>query len=337
MPVAAPWSAIHPVVALCGGVGGAKLVAGLADLLPADALTVVVNTADDFRRYGLHISPDLDTVLYTLARRANPATGWGLAEDTDGVMDALRSLGDDPWFHLGDRDLATHLLRTSWLAGGLSLTEVTRRLGERLRVTVPVLPMSDDPVATVVETGDGDREFQTWFVRDRCQPPATGVRYAGIELARPSAAVLAVLARARAVILSPSNPFLSLGPILALPGIRDYLRATSAAVVAVSPIVGERALKGPTAEMMRALVGAVSARTVADLYVDFLDGFVIDARDADLAAHIAPLGPSLSTCDTIMNAPRDRRRVAAATLDLAREMATDRGDGPAPPRHQGRP
>lgn len=304
----------RPVVALSGGVGGAKLVDGLAQRLPAAALTVIVNTADDFRRYGLAISPDVDTVLYTLAGLANPATGWGLAGDTDAVMTALRRLGEAAWFHLGDRDLATHLLRSGWLGEGVSPTEVTRRLSRLLGVTVEVLPMSDDPVATAIETAGGAVPFQEWFVRDRCRPPARAVHYTGIARARPAAAVTAALGRAALVVLGPSNPYLSLGPILALPGLREQLQGAPAPVVAVSPIVGGRALKGPAAEMLADLAGGASCLAVARLLRDVVDGLVIDRADAELAPAVGDLGIAVRVADTVMRSPADRCRLAMDVL-----------------------
>ena len=327
------------VVLLCGGVGGAKLADGLAHLLAPGALTVIVNTGDDFRRYGLYISPDVDTVLYTLAGWANPATGWGVAGDTDQVVRSLRVLGDDPWFHLGDRDLATHLVRTGALADGATLTQVTARLADALGVGpavgpgVTVLPMSDDRVQTVIETENGLVPFQEWFVRDRCEPPAKAVHRVGIDgihgihgiddggTARPTESVLAALAAADLVVLGPSNPYLSIGPILALPGIRALLRECRAPVVAVSPIVGGAALKGPAGAMLRDLAGESSSLAVARLYADFLTGIVIDDVDAALAAPIQSLGIAVNVAGIVMADVADRVRVAGETVAFGRGMA----------------
>ena len=312
------------VVALSGGVGGARLADGLARRLPAERLTIVVNTADDFRRYGLHISPDVDTVLYTLAGRANPATGWGLAGDSDQVMRALIELGDDAWFQLGDRDLATHLARTAALAEGLSLTTFTYRLAAALGVGPAVLPMSDEPVATIITTAEGDRDFQTWFVRQRCQPEAVALRYAGAAAARPTAAVLRALAKAQVVVVGPSNPFLSIGPMLALDGFRVALAASPATKVAVSPVIAGQALKGPATEMLRRLAGGSGALDVARLYAGLLDGFVVDTADAAQVPPIEALGMKVLATDIRIPEPADRARLAAETLAFAGHLAAAR-------------
>jgi len=319
-----PSVAAPRTVALCGGVGGAKLAHGLAHILPPEHLTIIVNTGDDFRQYGLHISPDVDTVLYTLAGLADPDTGWGLARDTDRVMTALRILGNDAWFHLGDRDLATHLMRTAWIEADLTPTEITRRLGERLGVRANVLPMTDVSVSTVIDTGEGELPFQTWFVRQGCTPPATGVRYAGIEAAAPTLEASDALRCAEVILICPSNPYLSIGPILALQGLTEQLQDATAPVVAVSPIVGGKALKGPSARMLADLAGEASCRAVARLYSDFLDGLVIDRTDADLHDAVDSLGIAVLETDTVMNNHPDRLRLATATLAFARTLARDR-------------
>jgi LPPG:FO 2-phospho-L-lactate transferase len=310
----------HRVVALSGGVGGARLVDGLARTLDARQLTVIVNTADDFRRYGLHISPDVDTVLYTLSERADPVTGWGIAGDTHLVLDAVTALGEDPWFRLGDRDLATHLVRTAWLDEGASLTDVTVRLAARAGVRPVVLPMSDDPVATIIVTREGELPMQEWFVRRRCLPPAEAIRYAGADAARPTDRVIEAIRGADVVIVGPSNPYLSIGPILALSGIRETLRRGTATIVAVSPLVGGRAIKGPAAEMLTQLTGEATSGAVARLYADFLDGIVIDRADAADAPAISALGIEACVTDTLMRDRADRARLAAETLAFAASL-----------------
>jgi LPPG:FO 2-phospho-L-lactate transferase len=335
------------VAALCGGVGGAKLAAGLARCLPAERLTVVANTGDDFRRYGLHVSPDIDTVLYTLAGCASRETGWGIAGDTASVMDAVRELAGavehQPWFHLGDRDLATHLLRTAWIAQGSSLTDVTRRLAKGYGVAADVLPMTDDATyVTFIETADGEMPFQEWFVRRRCEPPALGLRYgrsggsrgragtvAGAErrqhdmaaddapgeaAARPTDDVRRAVDDADVVVICPSNPYLSIGPILSLDGVREQLATLRAPVVAVSPIVGGRAIKGPAARMLRDLAAESSSTAVAGLYRDIVDGIVIDGVDAEQAGAIREMGIDAHVTHTIMTDDDSREQLASETL-----------------------
>jgi len=306
------------VLALAGGVGGARLADGLTRTLPPDRLTVIVNTGDDFELYGLHISPDLDTVVYTLAGVANPETGWGRADETWTAFQTLEELGARPWFRLGDRDLAAHLWRTQMLHDGLSLTEATRRLCQALGVRVAVLPMSDDPVRTMVQTDEGELEFQDYFVRRGWQPALRGVRFAGIEMARPTPQVLAALDTADLAVICPSNPYVSVDPILAVPGVRQALKDRP--VVAVSPIVGGQALKGPAAKMMRELGIEPSPVAVAQHYGDLLAGFVLDVRDADLEPRVAGLGLQTLVTDTIMRSPDDRVRLAGQVLDFAQRL-----------------
>lgn len=315
------------VVALCGGGGGAKLALGLAQVVPSDDLLLVANTGDDFDHFGLRICPDLDTLTYSLAGCLNPATGWGRADETSACMDALASLGAETWFFLGDRDLALHLERTRRLAGGESLSAVTRALSARWGVTVPLIPMSDDPVATLVETAAGALAFQHYFVRDRCQPVVTGFRFAGIDSARAHPQLLAALAddELGLVVLGPSNPYVSIDPILALPGVRAALRNTKAPVIAVSPIVGGTAVKGPTAKMMAELGRPVSALTVACHYRDILDGFMLDRRDAHEAAAVAAMVPAVRLAQTLMQSLADRVDVARDLLAFAAECAQAAG------------
>ncbi len=304
-------------VALAGGVGGAKLAHGLALVLPPETLTVIVNTGDDFEHLGLTICPDLDTVTYTLAGLANPETGWGRSAETWTVLDELRRLGGPDWFRLGDRDLALHLERTRRLRAGQSLTAVTEAVTRGLGVAVRVLPMSDDPVRTMVFTDEGELAFQDYFVRRRCEPVVRALRFEGAERAAPSAAVRAALAAADRVILCPSNPFLSIDPILALPGMRSALQDKP--VIAVTPIVGGQAIKGPAAKLLRELGRDVSAEAVADYYASLADVFVLDQIDAALAPAIERLGLHVLVTDTLMPTREARAR-------LARELlATPRG------------
>ena len=311
------------ILALAGGVGGAKLAAGLQTALdaPADLLTVV-NTGDDFEHLGLHISPDLDTVTYTLSGRANPETGWGLAGETWHFLDALAALGGEDWFRLGDRDLATHVERTRRLRAGETLSRVTSDLSGRLGAPSRIAPMCDEPVRTVVETGAGDLPFQEYFVRRACEPAVRGLRFEGARSARMSAAFAAALAdpALEAVVVCPSNPYLSVDPILAVPGAREALARCAAPVVAVSPIVGGRAIKGPAAKIMRELGVEASAAAVADRYRDLLDGFVLDETDRALARAIesAGAGVRVRVERTVMHTGEDRVRLAAKVLEFAR-------------------
>ena len=311
------------ILALAGGVGGAKLAAGLQTALdaPADLLTVV-NTGDDFEHLGLHISPDLDTVTYTLSGRANPETGWGLAGETWRFLDALAALGGEDWFRLGDRDLATHVERTRRLRAGETLSRVTSDLSGRLGAPSRIAPMCDEPVRTVVETGAGDLPFQEYFVRRACEPAVRGLRFEGARSARMSAAFASALAdpALEAVVVCPSNPYLSVDPILAVPGVREALARCAAPVVAVSPIVGGRAIKGPAAKIMRELGVEASAAAVADRYRDLLDGFVLDETDRALARAIesAGAGVRVRVEQTVMHTGEDRVRLAAKVLEFAR-------------------
>ena len=309
------------IVALAGGVGGAKLAQGLMAAPGAGDLTVVVNTADDFDLFGLRICPDIDTVLYTLGGIANPETGWGIAGDTFATLDALAGLGRDPWFRLGDRDFATHIHRTESLREGASLTTVTAELATALGIVATVLPMTDDRVATVVETPAGALPFQDYFVRRRQADDVLGVTFEGIERARPTAGVEAALAGAGLVVFCPSNPIVSIGPILALPGARDALAASPAPVVAVSPIVGGRALKGPADRMLATLGSEVSPLGVARLYAGLIDGMVLDDQDADKAAAIeAELGIATLVTGTVMGGFESRRALATRVIQFGRSL-----------------
>jgi LPPG:FO 2-phospho-L-lactate transferase len=309
------------ILALAGGVGGAKLALGLAHTLPADRLTVAVNTADDFEHLGLSICPDLDTVMYTLAGVANPETGWGRRDETWTVMEALGQIGGETWFRLGDKDLATHIERTRRLRAGESLSSVMRDLGGRLGVKPAMVPMSDDPVRTMVMTADrGEITFQDWFVRLRCEPVVKSVRFAGADTARPHRA-LTELDGLSGIVVCPSNPFVSVAPILAVPGVRAALGRAKAPRVAVTPIVGGQAIKGPAAKMLAELGHDVSALGVARYYRDWVDGFVLDIQDAGLAREIESLGLKVLVADTMMRNDDDKRRLAAQVLEFVDELA----------------
>lgn len=307
-------------VALSGGVGGAKLALGLSHVMPGDALAVVVNTGDDFRHLGLAICPDLDTLLYTLAGVVNPETGWGRRDEQWQCMAALEALGGDTWFRLGDRDLGTHLARTARLAQGARLTEVTAELCAALGVATRVSPASDEPIATRVHTDAGVLPFQEYFVRQRAEPPLRAVEFAGAADARPTPEVLAALHddRLEAILIAPSNPYLSIDPLLAVPGLAAALRSAAVPVVAVSPIVGGRALKGPTAKIMAELGIGASALAAARHYQPWIDGFILDTVDEDLRTEVETLGIAVHCCNTIMKTLNDRIELARATLEFAR-------------------
>ena len=307
------------IIALAGGVGGAKLALGLARTLPADRLTVAVNTADDFEHWGLYICPDLDTVTYTLAGVANPETGWGLRDETWNVLEAMAKVGGETWFRLGDKDLAKHLERTRRLKAGESLSTIMIDLARRLGTDTRIVPMSDQPVRTLVATPGGELAFQDWFVRLRCEPVVRSVRFAGVERAMPHPA-LADLGAAAGVIVCPSNPFVSVAPILALPGVRDALKGARCPRVAVTPIVGGQAIKGPAAKMLAELGHDVSALGVARFYRGLIDGFVLDAQDAGLLPQIEALGMRVRVADTMMRDDGDKKRLAATTLEFMDEL-----------------
>ena len=305
------------VTMLAGGVGGAKLAEGFARLLPDPRLRVIVNTADDFRLYGLAISPDIDTVTYTLAGIANPVQGWGIAGDTRHTLDAIARLGGESWFLLGDQDFGTHILRTHRLAQGESLSTITADFASALGIGPHILPMTDQPVATLLETPEGRLDFQDYFVARRQSDDVLGVAFAGIEEARPAPGVLDALAEADAIVIAPSNPIVSVGPILAVDGIRDALASAKGVRIAVSPIVGGKALKGPADRMLATLGHEVSSLGVARIYAGLIDILVIDNADADQAAAIEALGIRTVVTNTIMGGPEDRERLASELLDAA--------------------
>ena len=320
-----------PVVVLSGGVGGAKLALGLSHFVNSAALTIVANTGDDFDHLGLRVCPDIDTLVYTLSGLDNPDTGWGRAGESGSFMEAIEALGEDTWFFLGDKDLAMHVARTRRLAAGERLSSITRDVCRRLGVAARILPMSDDPVSTVVETVESRLPFQHYFVRDRCQPVVRRFEYDGAETAAASAELLDVLAVEwlRAVIVAPSNPFVSIDPILAVPGIRGALRMCRAPVVAVTPIVGGDSIKGPTAKMMRELDVEVSPVAIALHYEDFVDGFVLDTVDAELASRVKALGIDALTTNTMMDSLDDRVMLARDVLEFCDQIPRPSGGGRA--------
>jgi LPPG:FO 2-phospho-L-lactate transferase len=307
------------VVALAGGVGGAKLADGLARGLPQENLTVIVNTGDDFEHLGLYICPDLDTVCYTLAGFANPVTGWGRAGESWSALETVAGLGGPSWFHLGDRDLGLHLERTRRLRQGETLSQVTRKVCQAWGIRAQVLPMSDDAAPTSVYTIDqGELSFQEYFVHRQCRPQVTGFHFNNIERAHPAPGVLEALEKADLVVICPSNPWVSIDPILALPGMRAALE--NKRVIAVSPIIGGQAVKGPAAKMFAELGIEPSAVAVAGHYGRLLKGFVLDRVDQEQAPSVSELGIRSFVADTWMKTQEDRRRLAEEVLEFARRL-----------------
>lgn len=303
-------------LALAGGVGGAKLVVGLAHCLTPDELVVAVNTGDDEEFHGLHVSPDLDTMMYTLAGLSNPETGWGLNGDTFSALAMLRQYGADTWFNLGDRDLATHIRRTQLLKQGLALSEVTAGLCAALGVNHRIVPMSDQPVRTVLETTDGRLSMQEYFVRERAQPEVSAVHYLGSAEAVPSPGLDEALALARILVICPSNPALSVQPIVEVSGMKERLASFSGLRVAVSPIVGNDAVRGPAGRIMAGIGQEVSVVGVARAYREFCDVLVIDRQDDGLASAVAEAGVRPVVTNTIMNSLQDRIDLAETVLSL---------------------
>jgi LPPG:FO 2-phospho-L-lactate transferase len=304
---------VSRIVALSGGIGGAKLALGLYRVLPQQALTVIVNTGDDFEHLGLKICPDLDTTLYTLAGLAHPEQGWGRRDETWTFMRVIAQLGGESWFSLGDGDLALHVERTQRLRSGATLSAVIASLAARFGITAQILPMSDDPAPTTLLTAGGELAFQDYFVRRRCEPAVTGIRYAGAARAQPAPGALTALTapELEAIVICPSNPYLSIDPLFALPPLREALRHAAVPVIAVTPLVAGQAVKGPTAKIMRELGVPVTPLAIAAHYGELIDGFVLDAADAVLAAHF---DCPVHVCDTVMRSLDDRERLARAVL-----------------------
>ncbi|MCZ6855604.1 MAG: 2-phospho-L-lactate transferase [Gammaproteobacteria bacterium] len=302
---------------ITGGVGGAKLALGLAHCLKPIETLFAVNTGDDFEHLGLSISPDLDTLVYTLADMNNKEVGWGRVDESWQFMDALEQLGGPTWFKLGDRDLALHTTRSRMLAEGATLSEATSHICTAFGIPHRVVPMSDDPVRTTVHTDDGELSFQHYFVRDRCKPVVTGFEFKGIEAAVVQPEILACLENSRGVIICPSNPFVSVDPILNLPGMRNALSQSPAPVVAVSPIVGGTAIKGPTAKMMRELNIPVAAEQVADHYRGVIDGFILDEQDLSLHE---TLDMPTYVAQTVMVTLQDRVDLGRTVLEFINSL-----------------
>jgi LPPG:FO 2-phospho-L-lactate transferase len=310
-------------LALTGGVGGAKLALGLSNLLKADELAFLVNTGDDFEHLGLHISPDVDTLVYTLANLSNAENGWGRRGETWNFIETLKQLGGEGWFNLGDRDLALHITRTQTLRSGRSLSEVTAEIAAKLGITHPILPMSDDAVRTTVHTPEGPLAFQHYFVRERCVPRVIGFEFVGAARATPNPALLQWLARPdlAGVIVCPSNPYVSIDPILAIPGIGSALNDLQVPVVAISPIVAGLAIKGPTAKMMQELKVPATATAVARHYDSLIDGFVLDTSDAALVNEIDAPGLAAIAVPTVMVTLADKIALARVTLEFIHRLS----------------
>ena len=309
------------ITAIAGGIGASKLLLGLANVMPPEDLTIIANTGDDIELFGLRICPDVDTITYTLAGVINEETGWGLKGDTFECLRWLDRYNEATWFNLGDRDLATHIFRTNQLRSGRSLTEVTDTVRRSLGVRAAILPMTDSYVPTRVATDEGEMHLQEYFVRRKCEPRVLGITSDNIESASPAPGVLAAIRNANAVIICPSNPFISIGPVLAVPGVRDALRATNAPVVAITPIIAGKAVKGPTADMLRDLGHEVSATAVARMYSDLLDIFILDELDARSAAEIQAVGMQPIAANTKMNTLDDKQALARRVIEIVATSA----------------
>jgi LPPG:FO 2-phospho-L-lactate transferase len=304
------------ITVLTGGTGGAKFVDGLQRVVPADQLTIIVNTGDDHEWWGLYVSPDVDSIMYVLSGLLSPERGWGVRGDTFHCLDQMKKLGEDTWFSVGDRDLATHLLRTKLLSQGRTLSEVTQEIAKRLGIRQRILPMSDQRVETRIGTPVGELSFEEYFVKRWYQDPVESVRFAGASETEPAPGVVDAIASADAVLIAPSNPVTSIGPILAVPGIREALRKTSAPVVAVSPIIGNAAVSGPAANLMAAQGLDVSIAGVAHAYSDFLDILLAHKSDLDIAKTVNAANLQIHCANILMCTVEDRTRVAATALSL---------------------
>jgi LPPG:FO 2-phospho-L-lactate transferase len=307
------------IVVLTGGTGGAKLIEGIAaEINPAD-LTIICNTTDDCVFYGLHVSPDIDTITYTLAGMIDPDKGWGIKNDTFAALEQLRRLGNDAWFQLGDKDLATHITRTRLLKEGHKLSEVVGKMSRRLGVQATILPMSNERIETRIVTPQGEISFQEYFVKYHWAPEVRAVRLVGAEQSNPGPGVIDAIERAEAIIICPSNPITSIGPILAVPGIRSALTEARAPVVAVSPIIGMAAISGPAHKLMIACGKAASAVGVAECYDDFLDKLIVADEDRGWVSQIEKLHIEVILTDIRMRSLADKRRLAVEVLDLAQK------------------
>jgi LPPG:FO 2-phospho-L-lactate transferase len=304
------------ITVLTGGTGGAKFVDGLQRVVPADQLTIIVNTGDDHEWWGLYVSPDVDSITYALSGLLSPERGWGVRGDTFHCLDQMKKLGEETWFSVGDRDLATHLLRTKLLSQGRTLSEVTQEILKRLGIRQRILPMSDQRVETRIGTPIGELSFEEYFVKRWYQDPVESVRFAGASETEPAQGVVEAIAGAQAVLIAPSNPVTSIGPILAVPGIREALRKTSTPVVAVSPIIGNAAVSGPAANLMAAQGLDVSIAGVANAYADFLDILLAHESDLDVAKTINAANLQIHCANILMRTVEDRTRVASTALSL---------------------
>jgi LPPG:FO 2-phospho-L-lactate transferase len=314
-------------VVFAGGVGGAKLSHGMARSVGAELLTVIVNTADDLEMHGLHVSPDLDTVMYTLGGIANPETGWGIVGDTFGNFEMLQTLGMNPWFRLGDRDLAVHMTRTQLIKDGRTLSEAVAFLSGRLGIRSRILPMTNDRVRTIVDTDEGLFSFQEYFVKARWQPQVRSLIYEGAEEAEALPAAVRAIETADTIIIAPSNLYLSIDPILSMGDVKDALLNASAPIIAVTPIISGEAVKGPAAKLMRELGEDPSASAVAEHYSDFINGFVLDERDAHLKSQIEDMGVGVLVTDTLMKDDDDRARLACEVVTFADQLRPEKLGG----------
>ncbi len=305
------------ITALAGGVGASKLLLGLHDVMDAHDLTVIVNTGDDITLHGLKISPDLDIVTYTLAEIVDEVKGWGYRGETFHALKRLAAFGRINWFNLGDRDLATHIHRTAMLAEGKSLSDASEAIRLALGVKARILPMCDQPVPTMIDTAEGELHFQEYLVKRRAEPVVRGIRFAGVNKARPARGVLEAIRDADRILICPSNPLISIGPILAVPGIREAMRARKESVIAVCPIVGGKSLKGPSDKMLAELGHQPSAIGVAKLYADFTGTFVIDPEDKTQAGAIREVGIKVEVVPTVMKTRTQKRRLARSLLALS--------------------
>lgn len=309
------------ITALAGGVGGAKLADGLAQILPPEDLTIIVNIGDDFEHLGLKICPDLDTVCYTLAGLANPDTGWGRIDESWNFMQSLSQIGGPDWFRLGDHDLATHLERTRRLNAGEPLSQITADFCKYWGIQHPILPASNDTIPTIVETTEGDLPFQEYFVAKRCEPKVKGFRFDGVQKASPAPGVIDSILASDLIVICPSNPWVSIDPILAIPDILSVLE--SKPVIAVSPIIGGQAVKGPAAKMYTELGIAPSALSIAEHNQSLLSGLIIDTVDNNLANAIRALNITPHITETLMKSPADRRRLASETLEFGKNLLSE--------------
>ncbi|MGH9767099.1 MAG: 2-phospho-L-lactate transferase [Blastocatellia bacterium] len=307
------------ITALAGGVGASKFLDGLSRVAPPEEISIIVNTGDDIEMFGLYIAPDLDIVTYTLAEAVNRETGWGLAGDTFNCLEQLLGYArTERWFNLGDRDLATSIFRTQQLRQGRALSEIAERVRTALGVRSRILPMTDTHTPTTIITGEGEMHFQEYLVKRRAQPKVTGIRFENIESAAPAPGVAEAILQSDAVIICPSNPLISIGPILAVPGMRDLLKQTKAPVAAISPVVGGASLKGPTDKMLADLGMQVSAAQVARLYSDIAGVFILDVQDEPARSEIEKLGLKVCVTNTVMSGPEEKIALATATLAAAR-------------------